>query len=424
MSPMPAASGASKKDSGLARTLGSATAGIAELTVFHSVDTVAKRLMSNKTSVKDQGFNKVVFREFASASAGRKFLSLFPGIGYAAGYKITQRIYKYAGQPYVNDYLNANYRGSFVGIFGEKNGKAMMQATAGSIIGIGEIWLLPLDRLKIIRQTNPEVLQGRGLFKLIADEGLGLYKGAGWTAARNAPGSFALFGASAATKDFMGITDYSKATWTQNFIASIAGSVASIGISQPIDLIKTRIQNQDFKTGTGGVVIIKDLIKNEGFSAFFKGFVPKVLVVGPKLVFSFTVAQSMIPMFTNMVRCVSLNGARLIVQNLDRVYDDLQQSQGNTSHGRRTCTVFFIVCSTTACLLVTFLSVLSRLTYALCTSFNGARSEMSLSLVRVLGRFVFKDIEASQARKVYSSLCFAALDDGLHLLFECLEIFL
>jgi hypothetical protein len=67
-----------------------------------------------------------------------------------------------------------------------------MHATAGSLIGIGEIVILPLDVLKIKRQTNPEAFRGRGLFKIIADEGFGLYRGWGWTAARNAPGSFAV----------------------------------------------------------------------------------------------------------------------------------------------------------------------------------------------------------------------------------------
>ena len=61
-----------------------------------------------------------------------------------------------------------------------------------SLIGIGEIILLPLDVLKIKRQTNPEAFRGRGLSKIIQDEGFGLYRGWGWTAARNAPGSFAV----------------------------------------------------------------------------------------------------------------------------------------------------------------------------------------------------------------------------------------
>ena len=67
-----------------------------------------------------------------------------------------------------------------------------------------------------------------------------------------------LFGSSAFTKEYLfGLEDYRKATWYQNFIASIAGSVcppfpsdllatslsfrlqvSSIVISQPLDVIK------------------------------------------------------------------------------------------------------------------------------------------------------------------------------------------
>lgn len=106
--------------------------------------------------------------------------------------QILQRVYKYGGQPFARDYLARHHGDTFDQTFGKGNGKAIMHATAGSLIGIGEIVLLPLDVLKIKRQTNPEAFRGRGLFKIIADEGFGLYRGWGWTAARNAPGSFAV----------------------------------------------------------------------------------------------------------------------------------------------------------------------------------------------------------------------------------------
>ena len=106
--------------------------------------------------------------------------------------QILQRVYKFGGQPFVRDYLAQNHGGSFDRTFGKGNGKAIMHATAGSLIGIGEIVILPLDVLKIKRQTNPESFRGRGLFRIIKDEGFGLYRGWGWTAARNAPGSFAV----------------------------------------------------------------------------------------------------------------------------------------------------------------------------------------------------------------------------------------
>jgi len=253
--------------------------------------------MSNKLSTAS--YSQVIFKEYAAAPLGRKFLSLFPGLGFAAAYKVSQRIYKFGGQPFVNDFLTTRYKSQFTSVFGEKSGKAMMSSLSGSIIGIGEIVLLPLDVLKIKRQTNPEAFKGRGMFKIISDEGLsGLYRGWQWTAARNAPGSFALFGGSAFTKEYIyGLKDYSQATWTQNFVASIAGSVSSIAISQPIDLIKTRIQNQNFESRVGGFTLVRELLKHEGPSAFFKGLTPKILIVGPKLIFSYTLAQTLIPLF-------------------------------------------------------------------------------------------------------------------------------
>merc|ERR1711939_223870 len=78
-------------DSASARAVGSATAGVLELVLFHPVDTVAKRLMSNKSSLP---YSQIVFKDKAAAPLGTRLLSLFPGLGYAAYYKITQRVYK------------------------------------------------------------------------------------------------------------------------------------------------------------------------------------------------------------------------------------------------------------------------------------------------------------------------------------------
>jgi hypothetical protein len=79
------------------------------------------------------------------------------------------------------------------------------------------------------------------------------------------------------TKDYvLGLEDYSKATWSQNFVASIAGAVASITVAAPLDTIKTRIQNANFERKVSGVTVIRDLIKDEGPRAFFKGLTPKV----------------------------------------------------------------------------------------------------------------------------------------------------
>ncbi|KIM73522.1 hypothetical protein PILCRDRAFT_829105 [Piloderma croceum F 1598] len=297
----PISSGKSS-ESGAARMLGSGSAGVAELLIFHPVDTIAKRLMSNQAKVSLSTLNPILFRDAANAPLVRKFTSLFPGLGYAAGYKVAQRMYKFGGQPWFNDLIKRHYGTQFTNTFGERKGKMMIQASAGSLTGIGEVVLLPLDALKIKRQVNPDAFRGRGVVRIFMEEGTTLYRGWGWTVARNAPGSFALFGASAVTKEYaLGVTDFHKATWTQNFIASIAGAVASITIAAPLDTIKTRIQNANFERKVSGVVVVKDLLRDEGPTAFFKGLTPKIMVVGPKLVFSYTLAQTLIPFFAHYV---------------------------------------------------------------------------------------------------------------------------
>ncbi|CAG8478885.1 10087_t:CDS:2 [Ambispora gerdemannii] len=303
----PSASG--KSESGLARLIGSGTSGILELFLFHPVDTVAKRLMTNTNKVFEKGaplsqagqnLNAVIFKKEANSSLLQKYASLFPGLGFAACYKVLQRVYKYGGQPYIKDYINTHHRNAFYSTFGDKTGKTMIHATAGSLIGIGEVALLPLDVLKIKSQTAPETLAGRNTFRIFYDEGLALYRGGMWTAARNAPGSFALFGGSAAVKEYLfGLNDYNKATFFQNFCASIGGATASITVAQPLDIIKTRIQKRPFDAPESGMKILSNMIKKEGVSSFVKGLTPKIVVVGPKLVFSFTVAQQLIPLLDN-----------------------------------------------------------------------------------------------------------------------------
>lgn len=63
-----------------------------------------------------------------------RMVSLFPGLGYAAGYKVAQRVYKFGGQPYFNDLLVSRYKSNFTNTFGERKGKMMMQATAGRLV--------------------------------------------------------------------------------------------------------------------------------------------------------------------------------------------------------------------------------------------------------------------------------------------------
>ena len=61
-----------------------------------------------------------------------------------------------------------------------------------------------------------------------------------------------------------------------DFVASIAGAVASITVAAPLDVVKTRIQNANFSSQVSGMTIIREMVRQEGMGAFFKGLTPKV----------------------------------------------------------------------------------------------------------------------------------------------------
>ena len=211
---------------------------------------------------------------------------MYPGTKFALNYKVLQRTYKYGGHSILNSYISNDYD--------TKNTKIIKQAFSGAIIGAGEVVLLPLDILKIKSQTNPEHFKNRSMLSILRSYSMrNLYKGTGWTIARNVPGSFALFGTNSIIKNgIMDIQPGQKSTLMQTSISSTFSSFASILVSSPMDVIKTRIQASENKEN--GRKIIKEIIIKEGPGSCFKGIIPKLTVVGPKLIYSFTVAQQLI----------------------------------------------------------------------------------------------------------------------------------
>jgi hypothetical protein len=288
-----------KHSHGFARFAGSGIAGLCELSLFHPVDTVAKRLMNNKENFCKDNYQTILFQKASNDGAFAKYKSLFGGFGYGALYKVSQRIYKFGGQPVLNDILSKHVfkSTSHDGTLSRSN-KFWSNAVSGAILGAFEVVLLPFDTMKIKTQTNPELCKC-GLVGLIKQEGIGsLYAGASYTAARNVFGSFMLFGVNSYVKSVMSSDDPTKKpTLFHLTVSSTAGSVSSILISCPLDVVKTRIQSGSH-AGLSGATIIKNMYHQEGVGGFFKGSIPKVAVVGPKLIFSFTLAQYLIGFFT------------------------------------------------------------------------------------------------------------------------------
>ncbi|CUG00161.1 mitochondrial carrier protein, putative [Bodo saltans] len=291
---------------------GAATlAGAMEISIFHPFDTISKRLMSNEhrvigSSVKEtmNNFTAVAFKGLKTQPGVRPtFLQrvqhLYPGSLFAVYYKVSQRFVKFAGQPYAKDYLE-KHKEQVPMFRNGKRGQMLMEATAGCLVGVSEVVLLPFDRLKVLSQTNQAALQGRGMISIFVQEGpRKMYAGLVITATRNAPGSFLLFGGTALTKEYaFGLKDYRSATFLQNVAASTVGAMMGVFVTSPIDVLKTRVQNKGFGEKMTAWQAFTNIMKVEGPHAFFKGITPKMIATSPRLVFSYTLSQY----FTRMLR--------------------------------------------------------------------------------------------------------------------------
>lgn len=303
-----------------AQFLGSGMAGVIEVGLFHPFDTVIKRWQNHNRKVKlitcdSTEVSKIVFKEAYNKSAFNKLHSLYSGLSFGALYKITQRVYKFGGQPLVKQRLENSAISHYYEMkVGKKHADALLRATAGGIIGIGEaLFILPLDALKVKYQTNPAIFKNCNVFHIIKTEKFNLYNGLGWTMARNFPGSFALFGVEAVVKSYIfHVEKPSEAKAWQTVIASASGTAASIWLTNPLDVIKTRIQARS--GAVNGFSLAADLVKEEGVKAFFKGALLKLLTQGPKVTASFALSQLFTQWLDRRFRSSNENDADLFAK--------------------------------------------------------------------------------------------------------------
>lgn len=271
--------------------LGGSTAGLLEASLFHPIDTIGKRLMYNTETVSRTNIKEILFRDAASHGFFRKYRSLLSGLRFSAVYKVMQRAYRFGGQPLVRNALERRFGHSKTDL---------VSACAGALIGAGEVLILPIDQLKIKAQTNPGILRGRGVFDVLWKEGFKLYRGWNWAFARNVPGSFAFFGTNSLVYSKIWRKPVKDCSIFEVFLASACSGVCSIVVCAPLDIIKTRVQSRPFDDPRSGMSLVQELLKHEGPSSFYKGICPKLVMVSPKLVFSFTVAQFLILHFENL----------------------------------------------------------------------------------------------------------------------------
>jgi len=183
--------------------------------------------------------------------------------------------------------------------FGEKLGLGATAGFIGSLFGNpAEVCLIrmtadgnlpPAERRNYTSVAN-------ALSRIIKEEGVTtLWRGATPTIARAIVVNAAQLGTYSQAKDsaksMMGMEEGIKL----HFVAAMISGLVTTIASMPVDIVKTRLQNQKFVNGVpeykGVVDVFGRLVKNEGVLGLWKGFFPYYFRLGPHTVLTFILVE-------------------------------------------------------------------------------------------------------------------------------------
>ena len=214
------------------------------------------------------------------------FSRLYRGIAAPIGMEAPKRATKFAA----NDSWGLFYRN----LFGMQRANQQLSILTGATAGATEAFVVvPFELVKIRMQDRASAGKYSGvidcLMKTVKNEGpLALYNGMESTMWRHVIWNAGYFGCIFQVKSLMpkpAPGSKAQAMATDFLSGAIGGTVGTI-LNTPMDVVKSRIQNSPKIAGSvpkynwawPGLSLV---MKEEGFGALYKGFLPKVLRLGP-----------------------------------------------------------------------------------------------------------------------------------------------
>ncbi|KAL3480056.1 oxodicarboxylate carrier protein [Aspergillus californicus] len=212
------------------------------------------------------------------------FSRLYRGISAPILMEAPKRATKFAA----NDSWGAFYRNAF----GAEKQTQSLAVLTGATAGATESFVVvPFELVKIRLQDRASKYNGMldVVRKIVAAEGpLALYNGLESTLWRHILWNAGYFGCIFQVRAQMPTPEPgNKSQQTRNdLIAGSIGGTAGTLLNTPMDVVKSRIQNSPKVAGqtpkyNWAWPAVGTVMKEEGFSALYKGFTPKVLRLGP-----------------------------------------------------------------------------------------------------------------------------------------------
>lgn len=256
------------------RFIAGGIAGICEILVMYPTDVVKTRAQLAIGSHKENMF-KAMGKILKEEGVLRMYRGILPPIFVEA----PKRAIKFSA--------NETYKPFFM-----KNGKLsnIGAISAGVAAGMTEAFVVvPFELVKIRLQDKNNIGRYKSTLdccaQILKHEGpFAFFKGLEATLFRHAFWNGGYFGSIPFIKRFLAKfskKDTPNPTWN-NFVAGTIGGTIGTILNTPFDVVKSRIQNASENTKYRWTVpSLVTIFKEEGFTALYKGFVPKVVRLGP-----------------------------------------------------------------------------------------------------------------------------------------------
>ncbi|KAL9047120.1 MAG: hypothetical protein Q9214_000224 [Letrouitia sp. 1 TL-2023] len=261
-----------------------AVAGVSEILVMYPLDVVKTRVQLQKgKGVGEEGYNGMLdcFRKIIKNEGVSR---LYRGITAPILMEAPKRATKFAA----NESWGKYYRN----LFGIAKMDQKLSILTGASAGATESFVVvPFELVKIRMQDRTSAGRYGGMIdcvvKTVKNEGpLALYNGLESTMWRHILWNAGYFGCIFQVKSLLPTADGKSQQMRNDLIAGSIGGTFGTVLNTPMDVVKSRIQNSPKVAGSvpkynWAWPALGTVMKEEGFGALYKGFVPKVLRLGP-----------------------------------------------------------------------------------------------------------------------------------------------
>ncbi|KAI9801005.1 MAG: Mitochondrial 2-oxodicarboxylate carrier 2 [Sarcosagium campestre] len=261
-----------------------AVAGVSEILVMYPLDVVKTRVqLQQGKGAGEEGYNGMVdcFRKIIKNEG---FSRLYRGISAPILMEAPKRATKFAA----NDEWGKVYRN----LFNTPQMNQQLSILTGATAGATEAFVVvPFELIKIRLQDRASGGKYSGMtdafFKIVKQEGpLAMYNGLESTLWRHILWNAGYFGCIFQVRSLMPKAENKTQQMRNDLLSGATGGTFGTILNTPMDVVKSRIQNSPKVPGQAPKYnwawpAVGTVMKEEGFGALYKGFLPKVLRLGP-----------------------------------------------------------------------------------------------------------------------------------------------